>query len=80
FPVLRFRVSLSGGSNLTRLIFVPFTGSNLIPLAVGVAFAFRLIRLYQKHFGRANRLRGPDKGIDGSSGIQFPVSEMETSR
>ncbi|MFF2896060.1 hypothetical protein, partial [Streptomyces sp. NPDC057966] len=24
FPVLRFRVSLSGGSNLTRLFFVPF--------------------------------------------------------
>ncbi|MGW6901574.1 hypothetical protein ACWGF2_34085, partial [Streptomyces sp. NPDC054919] len=48
-------------------------------LAVGVAFAFRLIRLYQKRFGRANQLRGPDKGIDGSSGIQFPVSEMETS-
>ncbi|MFD4944425.1 hypothetical protein ACFWNT_18305, partial [Streptomyces sp. NPDC058409] len=24
FPVLRFRVSLSGGSNLTRFFFVPF--------------------------------------------------------
>ncbi|MFF1901038.1 hypothetical protein, partial [Streptomyces sp. NPDC058206] len=70
----------SGGSNLTRLFFVTVSGSNLIPVAVGVAFAFRLIRLYQRRFGRANRLHGPDKGIDDSSGIQFPVSEMETSR
>ncbi|WP_411089049.1 hypothetical protein, partial [Streptomyces sp. 061-3] len=80
FPGFRFRVSLFGGSNLTRLFFVTVSGPNLIPVAVGVAFAFRLIRLYQRRFGRANRLRGPDKGIDGSSGIQFPVSEMETSR
>ncbi|WP_326792752.1 hypothetical protein OHA79_33140 [Streptomyces sp. NBC_00841] len=48
FPVLRFRVSLSGGSNLTRLFFVSVSGPNLIPVAFGVAFAFRRIRLYQK--------------------------------
>ncbi|MFF3954423.1 hypothetical protein ACFYY1_14565, partial [Streptomyces sp. NPDC001890] len=49
FPVLRFRVSLSGGSNLTRLFFVPFPGRISILVTVGVVFAFRLIRLYQKH-------------------------------
>ncbi|WP_234322041.1 hypothetical protein, partial [Streptomyces sp. NRRL B-24720] len=48
FPVLRFRVSLSGGSNLTRLIFVPFTGSNLIPMAVEVAFAFRRVHYFSR--------------------------------
>ncbi|WP_411089860.1 hypothetical protein, partial [Streptomyces sp. 061-3] len=48
FPGFRFRVSLSGGSNLTRLFFVTVSGPNLIPVAVGVAFAFRRIRLYQK--------------------------------
>ncbi|MFB6782961.1 hypothetical protein ACFCX0_37870, partial [Streptomyces sp. NPDC056352] len=48
FPVLRFRVSLSSGSNLTRLFFVSVSGPNLIPVAFGVAFAFRRIRLYQK--------------------------------
>ncbi|MET8532056.1 hypothetical protein ABZV67_08845, partial [Streptomyces sp. NPDC005065] len=74
------RVPLSS-SSLSRFPFQRFqpyqtlfrsvSGPNLIPAAVGVAFAFRRIRLYQKRFGRANRLRGPDKGIDGSSGIQF---------
>ncbi|MFD4229412.1 hypothetical protein, partial [Streptomyces sp. NPDC058545] len=63
-----------------QILFRSVSGPNLIPVAAGVAFAFRLIQLYQKRFGRANRLRGPDKGIDGSSGIQFPLSEMKTSR
>ncbi|MFE4959543.1 hypothetical protein ACFRCW_37565, partial [Streptomyces sp. NPDC056653] len=80
FPGYRFRVSLSSDSNLTRLFFVPVSGPNLIPVAVEVAFAFRRIRLYQRRFGRANRLHDPDKGIDGSSGIQFPVSKMKTTR
>ncbi|MGW6899183.1 hypothetical protein ACWGF2_21610, partial [Streptomyces sp. NPDC054919] len=48
FPGFRFRVSLSGGSNLTRLISVPFTGSNLIPMAVGVAFAFRRVHYFSR--------------------------------
>ncbi|MGW3918358.1 hypothetical protein, partial [Streptomyces sp. NPDC005093] len=63
-----------------QALFRSVSGPNLIPVAVGVAFAFRLIQLYQRRFGRANRLHDPDKGIDGSSGIQFPVSEMKISR
>ncbi|MEV0491573.1 hypothetical protein, partial [Streptomyces atratus] len=40
FPVLRFRVSLSGGSNLTRLFFVSVSGPNLIPVAIGRPLPF----------------------------------------
>ncbi|MDF6042800.1 hypothetical protein LRD69_11660 [Streptomyces sp. JH14] len=40
FPGSRFRVSLSGASNVTRLFFAAVSGSNLIPAAFGVALPF----------------------------------------
>ncbi|MER5683807.1 hypothetical protein, partial [Streptomyces sp. NPDC002205] len=48
FPGYRFRVSLSSGSNLTRLFFVTVSGPNLIPVAVGVAFAFRRVHYFSR--------------------------------
>ncbi|MFE7712398.1 hypothetical protein ACFU6I_43210, partial [Streptomyces sp. NPDC057486] len=38
----------SGGSNLTRLFFVSVSGPNLIPVAFGVAFAFRRVRYFSR--------------------------------
>ncbi|MEV7236150.1 hypothetical protein AB0N06_19775, partial [Streptomyces sp. NPDC051020] len=52
FPVLRFRVSLFGGSNLTRLFFVSVSGPNLIPAAFGVAFAFRRVHYFSRFPGQ----------------------------
>ncbi|PWS44831.1 hypothetical protein DLE01_40770, partial [Streptomyces sp. FT05W] len=45
FPFRRVR--------LYQILFRSVSGPNLIPAACGVAFAFRLIRLYQKHFDRS---------------------------
>ncbi|WP_218924180.1 hypothetical protein, partial [Streptomyces sp. sk226] len=60
-----FRVSLSSGSNVTRLFFVPFPVRIRFPVACGVALAFRLIRLYQKLLG-LKELPGEDS-IKGES-------------
>ncbi|WP_206745379.1 hypothetical protein, partial [Streptomyces sp. TSRI0281] len=47
FPFRRFQ--------LYQTLFRSVSGPNLIPAACGVAFAFRLIRPYQKHLSRKNR-------------------------
>ncbi|MFJ6855491.1 hypothetical protein ACIQM3_34055, partial [Streptomyces sp. NPDC091271] len=38
---------------LYQTLFRSVSGPNLIPVACGVAFAFRLTRLYQKQFDRS---------------------------
>ncbi|MEE1756844.1 hypothetical protein, partial [Streptomyces sp. SP18CS02] len=50
--VLRFRVSLSGGSNLTRFFFRSVSGLDSVSGGRWGPFAFRLIRLYQKFLSR----------------------------
>ena len=50
FPLSRFPFRRV---RLYQILFRSVSGPNSIPAACGVAFAFRLIRLYQKHFGRS---------------------------
>ncbi|MFF1833922.1 hypothetical protein ACFVXE_06920, partial [Streptomyces sp. NPDC058231] len=81
--LFRVRFPVEAGSAFQLLAFaIPFPASSNLPDSFSFRFrfdfdsddhwsglAFRLIRLYQKHFHRNDRLRGPVKGIDRSGEI-----------
>ncbi|ATW48788.1 hypothetical protein CGZ69_13595 [Streptomyces peucetius subsp. caesius ATCC 27952] len=63
-------------SNLTRFVFRSVSGSESISGGrLEGLFAFRLPRLYQKHFGRPNRLGDPEElgnGLRGNRSLRKP--------